>query len=49
MKKRKVIHTINRPNTVEETLKILGITKKDFLKVVREIKSLEKYEPFPIR
>jgi len=50
MKKRKPIHT-TKAGTVTEILKALGISKKNYLKVVEEIKQLESknYEPFPIR
>lgn len=38
MKKRKFIHTIQKASTIKETLKTLGLTKKDFLNVIMEIK-----------
>ncbi len=50
MKKRKPIHTTTA-GTVTEIRKALGISKKKYLEVVKEIKKLESnnYEPFPMR
>ncbi len=52
MKKRKPVpvHTATA-GTVVEILKALGISKKKYKEVVKEIQRLESnnYEPFPIR
>ncbi len=40
MKKKKVVHTINKPATVVEILKALGITKQEYDETVKVIKKI---------